>query len=91
MAEKTIKTRDLIQDDRNLNRGTERGREPINTSVGRYGAGRSILIDKNNRIIAGNKTQEAALEAGIDDVIVIETDGKKLVAVKRTDIDLDSK
>ena len=91
MAEKTIKTRDLIQDDRNLNRGTERGRELINTSVGRYGAGRSILIDKNNRIIAGNKTQEAALEAGIDDVIVIETDGKKLVAVKRTDIDLDSK
>ena len=42
MAEKTIKTRDLIQDDRNLNRGTERGRELINTSVGRYGAGRSI-------------------------------------------------
>lgn len=91
MAIKTIKTKDLIQDDRNLNKGTERGKELIKTSVGRYGAGRSILIDRNNRIIAGNKTQEAALERGIDDVIVVETDGKKLVAVKRTDIDLDTK
>jgi hypothetical protein len=91
MAIKKLKIHELIQDDRNLNKGTERGKELINTSVGRFGAGRSILIDKNNRIIAVNKTQEAAEALGIDDVIVIETDGKKLVAVKRTDIDLDSK
>lgn len=91
MPIKKIKITDLVQDNRNLNKGTERGKELIETSVGRFGAGRSVLIDKNNRIIAGNKTQEAAIEKGIKDVIIVETDGTQLVAVKRKDIDLDSK
>lgn len=84
------KIADLIQDDRNLNKGTEEGRKLIEKSLRKFGAGRSVLIDKNNRIIAGNKTHENAEAIGMDDVIIVETDGKKLVAVKRTDIDLDS-
>lgn len=84
------KITDIIQDDRNLNRGTDDGKEMISKSLRKFGAGRSILIDKNNRIIAGNKTHENAREIGIDDVVVVETDGSKLVAVKRTDIDLDT-
>ena len=91
MPIKKIKITDLVQDDRNLNRGNARGKELVETSVGRFGAGRSVLIDKNNRIIAGNKTQEAAIAKGIKDVIVVETDGTQLVAVKRNDVDLDSK
>jgi hypothetical protein len=79
MPIKKIKITDLVQDDRNLNRGNARGKELIETSVGRFGAGRSVLIDKNNRIIAGNKTQEAAIAKGIKDVIVVETDGTQLV------------
>jgi hypothetical protein len=74
-----------------LNKGTEKGKELIGKSLRQFGAGRSVLIDKNNRIIAGNKTHENAVELGMDDVIVVETDGSKLVAVKRTDIDLDTK
>ena len=91
MPIKKIKITELVPDDKNLNRGTERGKELIETSVGRFGAGRSVLIDKNNRIIAGNKTQEAAIAKGIKDVIVVETDGTQLVAVKRNDVDLDTK
>lgn len=93
MAEqlKQGKVHDLIQDDRNLNKGTERGRELIEKSLRQFGAGRSILVDKNNRIIAGNKTHANAEAAGIDDAVIVETDGTKLVVVKRTDIDLDSK
>ena len=92
MAEvKEAKLKDLIRDDKNFNKGTERGQQLIEKSLRQFGAGRSVLIDKNNRIIAGNKTQENAEVAGIDDVIIVETDGTKLVAVKRTDIDLDSK
>lgn len=93
MAEqlKQGKVHDLIQDDRNLNKGTERGRELIEKSLRQFGAGRSILVDKNNRIIAGNKTHANAEAAGIDDAVIVETDGKKLVVVKRTDIDLDTK
>ena len=59
-------------------------------SLNELGAGRSILIDKNGNIIAGNKTQEAAIKAGITKVRVIETTGDELVAVKRTDVDIDS-
>ena len=93
MAEqlKQGKVHDLIQDDRNLNKGTERGRELIEKSLRQFGAGRSILVDKNNRIIAGNKTHANAEAAGIDDAVIVETDGTKLVVVKRTDIDLDTK
>ena len=54
------------------------------------GAGRSILIDKDGKIIAGNKSQKAAMAAGIKKVRVIETTGDELVAVKRTDISIDS-
>ena len=77
MAEKVTrgKLHDLIQDDRNLNKGTERGQQLIEKSLREFGAGRSILLDKNNRIIAGNKTQEAAIKAGIKKVRVIETTG----------------
>ena len=86
-----VKITDIIQDDKNLNKGTADGKAMITKSLQKFGAGRSILLDKNNRIIAGNKTHENAEEIGMEDVIVVESDGSKLVAVKRTDIDLDSK
>ena len=81
---------DLTPDNHNANKGTQRGGGLLEKSLRQYGAGRSILLDKNNRIIAGNKTAGKALEIGLDDVIVVETDGNQVVAVKRTDLDLDS-
>lgn len=80
----------LIPDDRNFNRGTEYGEHLMDKSLRKFGLGRSILIDKNNRIIAGNKTTEKAADLGFEKVVVVETDGKTLVAVKRKDVDLDS-
>jgi len=91
VATKTAKVSDLTPDISNANRGTERGRYALEASLRKYGAGRSILLDKNGRIIAGNKTAETAADVGIDDVIVVQTDGTQLVAVQRTDLDLDSK
>jgi hypothetical protein len=82
-----IKSTELIADDKNFNKGSENGAEMIRKSFQKFGSGRSILIDKNNRIIAGNKSVEYS---GIDDVLIVESDGTQLIAVKRTDIDLDS-
>ncbi len=59
------------------------------SSIREYGAGRSILIDKNNRIIAGNKTVEGASAAALKSVRIIESRGDELVAVKRIDLDLE--
>ena len=86
-----VDIRDIIPDDHNFNAGTEKGREMIEKSFRELGAGRSILLDRNGNIIAGNKSQQAAIAAGIQMVRVIETTGDELVAVKRTDVDIDSK
>lgn len=85
------KITDLVVDNHNFNKGTQFGDHLMDESLRQFGLGRSILIDKNNRIIAGNKTTEKSGELGFEDVLIVETDGKTLVAVKRTDIDLDSK
>jgi len=88
VEEKVIDIEELAQDQHNFNKGNEQGQELMERSLNELGAGRSILIDKNGNIIAGNKTQEAAIKAGIKKVRVIETTGDELVAVKRTDVDI---
>lgn len=91
MAEiKEAKLSDLVFDDKNFNKHTEYGMSLIEKSIRNNGAGRSILIDKNNRIIAGNGVTEIAGQIGLEDVQIVESDGSKIIAVKRTDIDLDS-
>jgi hypothetical protein len=85
---KRIKASELTPDIRNANRGTERGRYALEASLRDLGAGRSILVDKHGRIIGGNKTLETAAEIGLDDVLVVQTDGTQIVAVQRMDLDL---
>lgn len=48
------------------------------------GAARSIVIDENDVILAGNGVTEAAAEAGITKVRVIEAAGDELIAVRRS-------
>lgn len=75
---------DLQGDKRNANSGSTRGAAAVAESLARYGAGRSILVDKSGRIIAGNTTAEH----WEGDIEVVESDGSKLVVVQRTDLDL---
>jgi DNA modification methylase len=85
---RTLPLAELVLDDKNANKGTKRGRELLEASLEKYGAGRSVVVDRHNRVIAGNKTVEAARAAGIASITVIETDGTSLVAVQRGDLDL---
>lgn len=85
------KLSELIPDQRNANLGTQFGAHLLEESLRKLGAGRSILIDKNGQIIAGNKTAEMAGSIGIEDVIIVPSDGTKLVVVQRTDLDINSK
>lgn len=86
---KQVAISDLQPNPKNHNKGTERGRYALEHSFRQYGAGRSILIDKNGKAIAGNHALEVAADIGLENVIIVETDGNQLVAVKRTDLDLD--
>jgi hypothetical protein len=91
MSEKALKTiDDLTPDADNFNRHTEFGRKLLEDRLRKFGAGRSVLVDKDGNIIAGNSTTETAAAIGMEDVIVVPTDGKKLVVVQRTDLSLDS-
>lgn len=85
---KQIKTiADLTPDTMNPNAGSERGAYMLDVSLTNYGAGRSILVDNAGNVIAGNKTLEAAAEHNFP-IRVVPTDGKELVVVQRTDLDL---
>jgi hypothetical protein len=79
---------DLLPDINNANNGTDAGKLMLDHSMEELGAGRSVLVDKNGRLISGNKTALAAAEAGIEDVLLVPSDGSKLVVVKRSDLDL---
>lgn len=86
---KQAKISDLTLDGHNANQGTQRGLGMLDNSLRKHGAGRSVLLDKKGKAIAGNKTIERAADIGIEDVIIVKTNGKQLVAVQREDLDLD--
>ncbi len=79
----------LLPDERNANKGTLRGAQLLDKSLESLGAGRSVLLDRKRKLIAGNKTHEHAHDLGYREVVIVHTDGKRLVAVMRDDLDLD--
>jgi hypothetical protein len=81
------KATDFVPDPHNANAGTERGQYLLDESVQRNGLGRSIVVSRDGVVIAGNKTLQAAIDAGLVRARVVETDGHELVVVKRSDIE----
>jgi hypothetical protein len=81
----------LQSDHKNARRRTDRSSELIKESLQRYGAARSIVIDEDNRILAGNGTIDGAKAAGIKNVRIIESDGDEIIAVKRTGLSEEQK
>ena len=75
-------------DKRNYRKHSNKNKDLINKSLKECGAGRSIVIDNENNIIAGNGIYEQASKLGLKTKI-IETDGSELVVVKRTDLATD--
>jgi len=81
----------LKSDHKNARKRTDRSAALIAESLNRYGAARSIVIDEDGRILAGNGTVEGAKKAGINKVRIIETEGDELIAVRRTGLSEDEK
>lgn len=72
-------------DKRNYRKHSDKNKSLINKSLKECGAGRSIVIDNDGEIIAGNGIYEQAQKLNIPTKI-IETDGTELVVVKRVDL-----
>ena len=86
-----MKINELKNDHKNARKRTDRSSALIKESLKKYGAGRSIVIDEENRILAGNGTIAGARAAGIKNVRVIETEGDEIIAVKRKGLSEDQK
>jgi len=81
----------LKSDHKNARKRTDRSAQLIKESLERYGAARSIVIDEDNRILAGNGTIEGAKAAGIKNIRIIDTEGDEIIAVRRTGLSEDEK
>lgn len=63
----------------------EKNKTIIRKSLEECGAGRSILLDGEDVVIAGNGVYEQAQKLGLP-IRIIESDGTELVAIRRTDL-----
>ncbi|HKW00731.1 MAG TPA: hypothetical protein VJN96_12960 [Vicinamibacterales bacterium] len=75
--------RDLTPDPENRRAHNPRNVGMIVDSMQHNGAGRSIVIDEDGVILCGNATVDAAAEAGIQQVRIVEASGHELIAVRR--------
>lgn len=83
--EKQIKTAaDLKQDEHNYRKHSDTNKARIRKSIDEAGLGRSVVIDADGVLVAGNGVQSVI--DGNTPVKVVETDGTELVVVKRTDL-----
>lgn len=79
---------ELKFDPRNYRIHNDKNKRVIRKSLEECGAGRSVLVDNDNVLIAGNGVYEQALAMGLK-VRFVESDGEELIVVKRTDISSD--
>lgn len=81
----------LQQDKKNARKRTAQSKHLIGESIQQFGAARSIVIDEDNRILAGNGTVDGAIAKGLTKVRIIETDGDEVIAVRRKGLSEDEK
>jgi hypothetical protein len=74
---------DLKPDAHNARRHNARNVGMIEAALHEVGAARSIVIDEDGRVLAGNGVLEAAAAAGIERVKVVPADGNTIIAVQR--------
>ena len=73
-----------------FNKGGKFGFSLLRRAIQILGFGRSILVDKDDIVIAGNDVYKIAQEMGAK-IRVIETCGDELIVVKRTDVSIQDK
>lgn len=74
---------ELKPDPRNLRKHTPRNIGMVVDALHEVGFARSIVIDEENTVLAGNGVLDACGEAGITKLRVVEADGEEVIAVRR--------
>jgi len=89
--ETRLTTAELVADPHNRREHPKRNVEMLTQALSRVGAARSIVIDEGNEVLAGNGVLEAAKQAGISKVHVVEADGHTIIAVRRRGLTAEAK
>lgn len=76
--------KELTLDPKNVRRHTPRNVAMIEESLQQIGAARSIVIDEEGTVLAGNATIEAAGNVGLEKLRVVDATGDEIIAVRRT-------
>nr|MDP9359804.1 hypothetical protein [Chloroflexota bacterium] len=76
----------LTPDPRNARRYNERNLAQIEAALREVGAARSVVVDEAGVVLAGNATVQAAMQAGLTRVRVVEAYVTELVAVRRVNL-----
>lgn len=91
MAKTPTHIKHLVPDGANRRKHNPRNIGMVVDALHQVGAARSIVIDEGNVVLAGNGVIEAAAEAGITKVQVVDVDGTTIVAVRRKGLTADQK
>ena len=81
--EETTHISQLKLDPKNARKRTERSSYQIRASLEQFGGMRSIVIDEQNTVRAGNGTVEEAGQVGIEKVRIVDAEGDEIIAVRR--------
>lgn len=87
---KVSKLTDLQPLRENPNRHTERGSSAMEESIRKCGYGDSMTVDKNGVVISGNQRLETLADLGMEDAIIVQSDGSRPIIHQRTDLDAES-
>ena len=83
--------KDLTPDPKNRRRHTSRNVEMITEAIETVGTGRSIVIDEDDVVLAGNATVKAAGVAGLTKLKIVEAEGDEVIAVRRRGLSSEQK
>ena len=81
-----IHIKDLVPDPANTRQHNPRNIGMVEDALQKVGFARSVVIDEDNVLLAGNGVIEACAQAGITRVQVVEADGETVVAVRRRNL-----
>ena len=78
-----VKLDELVPDPANARAHGKSDQAALAASFTEFGAARSLVVDGDNVVRAGNGSLEAAKAAGVKEAIVVDADGSQLVVVRR--------
>ena len=91
MGKDIKKLTDLLPDTNNFNKHSAFGMGLLEKSMQQHGFMEAGVISEDGVIISGNARQETAVNIGLEDIQIIDTDGKRAIYLRATGVNSGTK